>query len=200
MYWFGIDCSGVMAEISLVAPDGREFSVREDTPRQADVIFPMLEEILSDAKITINEITAIGAITGPGSFTGIRVGLAFAQGLADGLDIPAYGLGAFDAIRGEKEEIEIIVLESKRAELYVQHDGKTEMLLPEQILQLADNDKSIIHNLTSDSIFPLASRISHLAAAAARHAKKSFEQTTPGEILAPYYLREADAKPQINAA
>jgi len=198
--FLGIDCSGVMAEMALVAPNVEEFSIRENTPRQADVIFSMLEKILADAKITMQNITAIGAITGPGSFTGIRVGLAFAQGLADGLGIPAYGLSAFDALRrgrGEERE-EIIVLESKRAELYVQHDGRTAMMTAEQILQLA-NGKKITHNLGENSpFFPLPSPF--LSTAAARYAKNLFDQNTPGEILAPYYLREADAKPQINAA
>jgi len=199
--FLGIDCSGVMAEMVLVAADGREFFVREDTPRQADVIFPMLEKILAEAKITMREISAIGAITGPGSFTGIRVGLAFAQGIADGLGIPAHGLSAFDALRRETGDGRegIIVLESKRAELYMQHDGGTAMMIAEQILQLAGKDKKIIHNLGENSPFPpLPSPF--LSAAAARHAKNLFNQNTPGEILAPYYLREADAKPQINAA
>ncbi len=199
--FLGIDCSGVTAELALLVPDGREWIAREDTPRQADVIFPLLEKIMADAAITKNDITAIGAITGPGSFTGIRVGLALAQGLADGLGIPAFGIDAFAAVRGERREArgEIIVLESKRAELYVWHDNKTEMLTPEQIRQLAGNNKTVVHNL-AENIFvsPLASRLSPLAAAAARHAQMMHAKNTPGEILAPYYLRDADAKP--NAA
>jgi len=199
--FLGIDCSGVIAELALIAPDGKEIILREDTPRQADVIFPMLEKILAGANITTADLTAIGAITGPGSFTGIRVGLALAQGLADGLGIPAYGLDAFTATRGERREArdEIIVLESKRAELYVCHNHEASMLTLDEIHQLAGTDKRVFHNLAEDVLIsPLASRISSLASAAAHHAQKLLIQNTPGEILAPYYVREADAKP--NAA
>ena len=194
--FLGIDCSGITAELALIAPNGSPRSVHENTPRQADVIFDMLNRLLTDAGCTVQDLTAVGAITGPGSFTGIRVGLAMAQGLADGLAIPAYGLDAFLAIRGEKGEgrEEIIVLESKRAELYVQLNGKVEMLTPPEILQLA-NGKKIIHNLGKNSpLSPLPSPVS-MALAAAELAKKSFEQKLKGEILKPYYVRNADAKP-----
>ena len=199
--YLGIDCSGITAELALLSVGGCEFIAREDTPRQADVIFALLDKILLDSGTDKKNILAIGAVTGPGSFTGIRVGLALAQGLADGLGIPAYGLNAFDAVKGEthREKDDIVVLESKRAELYVWHDGNIEMLLPAQILRLAGSDKQIMHNLADSS--PLAPHPAHgnsMALAAARHAQKYFEAKCSGEILAPYYVREADAKP--NAA
>lgn len=192
--FLGIDCSGVMAELALVAGD-REWTVREDTPRQADVIFSLLEKILADAGVDKNDLHAIGTITGPGSFTGIRVGLALAQGLADGLGIPVFGLDAFTAMREEMGDgrEEILVLASKRAELYVMHDGKVDMLTTEQISQLSGN-KKILHNLGKNSpLSPLPSP--NLSLAAARDAEKSFNEKLPGEILSPYYVREADAKP-----
>jgi tRNA threonylcarbamoyladenosine biosynthesis protein TsaB len=190
--FLGVDCSSVTAELALVTADGREFTAREDTPRQADVIFPLLEKLLQDAGITTQDLTAIGAITGPGSFTGIRVGLSLAQGLADGLGIPVYGFDAFTALSMGKSAI--TVLESKRAELYVQYDGKIEMLLPEQILKMA-NGKKIIHN-TSHKVLGTPTKTS-MAIAAALHARLGFQQKIPCEILRPFYVREADAKPSV---
>jgi tRNA threonylcarbamoyl adenosine modification protein YeaZ len=198
--FLGIDCSGVVAELALVTADGREFTTREDTPRQADVIFPLLEKLLADACIKTQDLTAIGAITGPGSFTGIRVGLSLAQGLADGLGVPAYGIDAFAALetleaRGEKLENIIFVLESKREELFVKYHDKIKMLRSEEILKLADKNKTIIHNLTNHSSFsPLDSSVS-MALAAVRHAQLCMQQKIPGKNLTPYYVREADAKP-----
>lgn len=188
--YLGIDCSGVSANLFLLAPDNREFSLQSNTPRQADVIFPLLEELLSEAEITTRDLTAIGAITGPGSFTGIRVGLALAQGLADGLGIPAYGMDAFTGMRGDDRDA-IIVLESKRMELYVQYNGKIEMLPPEEIKKLSG---AMLHNLGDQSFLPPSPMIS-MAKLAAAYAKQQHELKTPGQILSPYYVREADAKP-----
>lgn len=197
--FLGIDCSGVNASLSLLTANGTEYHQSENTPRQADVIFPMLEKLFSQANIKADQLTAIGVITGPGSFTGIRVGLALAQGLADGLNIPAYGMDAFAAQRGKTENA-FTVLESKRAELYVQHgDDEPQMLLADQIIRFTENGNlNIVHNLMPDhpliKILGEASRI-NMALIAAQFAKKQFEAGQKSEMLSPYYVREADAKP-----
>jgi tRNA threonylcarbamoyladenosine biosynthesis protein TsaB len=197
--YLGIDCSGINASLTLLMSDGRECIVQSDTPRQADVIFPLLEKLFADAAITTKDLTAIGAVTGPGSFTGIRVGLSLAQGLANGLNIPTYGINAFDALKWEVPECngDILVLESKRPELYVHYNNKIEMLSAPEILNKLNGTQKIIHNLgTNSSLPPLPTPI--LSTAAAHHAKQYFESKVKTEILSPYYLREADAKP--NAA
>lgn len=187
--YLGIDCSGVIAELAMVALDGRKWVLREDTPRQADVIFPLLEKLLRESGTQKESITAIGAITGPGSFTGIRVGLALAQGLADGWRIPAYGLDAFTAL-GTNENT-LVILESKRAELYVKygHD-EPQMLSPTHI---KTKNAKIIHNISSSGFGP-PTEIS-MAMAAAQFAQKCFDEELNAQTLVPYYVREADAKP-----
>lgn len=197
--FLGIDCSGVSANLTLLLPDGCEFHAQSDTPRQADVIFPLLEKLLADADAKTSDLSAIGAITGPGSFTGIRAGLSLAQGLADGLGISAYGLDGFTALRGKTENA-MIILESKRAELYVKHNNDApQMLLPEEILRFSENGNlNIIHNLAEPNPLAVTLRTqgdTNMAAASARHAQKQYQLKVPGEILAPHYIREADAKP-----
>lgn len=58
--------------------------------RGEDLIYT-LNQMLGDYKISINEINAIAVVRGPGSFTGIRVGIACANMLANVLNIPIYG-------------------------------------------------------------------------------------------------------------
>jgi hypothetical protein len=99
-------------------------------------------------------------------------------------------LDAFSALSSGKSVI--TVLESKRAELYVQHDGKIDMLLPEEILKIAFG-KKIIHNTNYKILDEPAE--THMALAAAYHAQTGFNQKMLGEVLQPYYVREADAKP-----
>lgn len=65
---------------------------------QAERLLPMLEEILATAGASWGDLTAIGIGTGPGNFTGLRVGVAAARGLALGLGIPAVGVPAFEAL------------------------------------------------------------------------------------------------------
>ena len=58
---------------------------------RSQVLLPMIEEILKEKKLTLTDITEIRVNPGPGSFTGLRVGLAVAQTLGKFLNIPVNG-------------------------------------------------------------------------------------------------------------
>ena len=60
-------------------------------------VHPTLRHMMMLAGITTNDLTGIVATRGPGSFTGIRIGLATAKGLAQGLDVPIVGVGTLAA-------------------------------------------------------------------------------------------------------
>ena len=59
---------------------------------------PMVEAALAEAGIAFADLDRIAVTTGPGSFTGVRVGIAAARGLALALDIPAVGVGSLEAL------------------------------------------------------------------------------------------------------
>jgi tRNA threonylcarbamoyladenosine biosynthesis protein TsaB len=61
-------------------------------------LLPAIQEMMRRLGKTPADLTAIAAARGPGSFTGLRVGLAVARGLAVALSIPAYGIGSLDVL------------------------------------------------------------------------------------------------------
>ena len=61
---------------------------------------PAIDQALNRLGLTANDLTAVAAARGPGSFTGLRVGLAVAQGLALALRVPMYGIGSLDVLVG----------------------------------------------------------------------------------------------------
>ena len=78
------DCCSVGLSFS-----GQQTSITNRTPRQhSQKLLVMVEEVLADAGITVNQLDAIAFGRGPGSFTGIRICLSVAQGLAYAADIP----------------------------------------------------------------------------------------------------------------
>ncbi|HBH27062.1 MAG TPA: tRNA (adenosine(37)-N6)-threonylcarbamoyltransferase complex dimerization subunit type 1 TsaB [Rhodospirillaceae bacterium] len=61
-------------------------------------LVPLVGEVLAQAGLTYEGLTGVVVAVGPGSFTGTRVGLAAAQGLALALDIPVHGASTLDAL------------------------------------------------------------------------------------------------------
>lgn len=87
-----IDTS-VSQEASIeVHVDNRIFSKKHpDDGSRSQALLPMIESLLTQQALRLSDITEITIVTGPGSFTGIRVGFAVANMLATLLDIPVNG-------------------------------------------------------------------------------------------------------------
>lgn len=87
--------------------------------RHSDLILPMLEELLSEAGITLKSLYGIAFGEGPGSFTGLRIGCGVAQGLALGADLPVLGISTLltlaDAAPGDRV---LACLDARIGEIY----------------------------------------------------------------------------------
>ncbi len=94
-----IDTATETASVAIANPDGAiaaELTWRAGRNHTMHV-HPTLRHVMMLAGITINDLTGIVATRGPGSFTGIRIGLATAKGLSQGLDVPIVGVGTLAA-------------------------------------------------------------------------------------------------------
>lgn len=75
------------------------FSRWEEAPRDhTRKILPMVQAVLDEAGITLDELDAIAFGRGPGSFTGVRIGIGVAQGLALGAGVPLIGISTLAAM------------------------------------------------------------------------------------------------------
>ncbi|MFO5538375.1 tRNA (adenosine(37)-N6)-threonylcarbamoyltransferase complex dimerization subunit type 1 TsaB, partial [Klebsiella pneumoniae] len=133
------DCSSFLA-FSLACSIVIEICPREHTQR----ILPLVQEVLTESGTTLSELDALAFGRGPGSFTGVRIGIGIAQGLALGAELPMIGvstlatmaqgawrktgatrvLAAIDARMGE-----VYWAEYQRDEQGVWHGEETEAVL-----------------------------------------------------------------------
>ncbi|AMO49901.1 Peptidase family M22, nonpeptidase-like protein [Enterobacter sp. FY-07] len=73
--------------------DGTTFAHFELCPREhTQRILPLVQDVLHDAKISLTQLDALAFGRGPGSFTGVRIGIGIAQGLALGAELPMIGV------------------------------------------------------------------------------------------------------------
>ena len=84
---------------------------------------PLVRELMAGAGVAFADLTRIGVTVGPGSFTGLRVGLAFAKGLSAALSIPCVGVGTLEALAFGREGFVVAAIDARREQVYVQLFG-----------------------------------------------------------------------------
>lgn len=93
---------------------------------QAERLVPMIDAVLAEAGLAYGALDALAVTTGPGGFTGVRLGLATARGLALALERPLIGVSSFEALAAGVPEAArvgklcLVAIEAKRADVYVQ--------------------------------------------------------------------------------
>jgi len=94
------DTAADRCAVALCEPGGQLCAERVEQMRRghAERLFPLIEEAMAEAGAGWHDLTRIAVCTGPGSFTGIRVGVAAARGLALSLGVPAVGITRFEAL------------------------------------------------------------------------------------------------------
>lgn len=120
-----IDTSAGQCAAALMGADGAVLSYCAEKMQRghAEALFPLLDRLLEDAGAEYSGISSIAVCAGPGSFTGIRVGVAAARGLALGLGLAAKGIDRFQALalgHDEKSSGFAIALAGPRGTAYFQ--------------------------------------------------------------------------------
>ena len=187
------DTSAAHCAAALLLPDGRVLTRLEPMEKgQAERLMPLLEELLREAGLGWSDLTRLAVGTGPGNFTGVRIAVAAARGLALGLGIPAIGITRLEALAYGLPRPITVVEDARRGEVYVLGFGTktSEALLLDgsdlaHVVETAHVTGSAAGPAALPAAVPLAEAMARLAAA------RDLPQPRP----APFYLRGADAAP-----
>ncbi|MDS9467164.1 tRNA (adenosine(37)-N6)-threonylcarbamoyltransferase complex dimerization subunit type 1 TsaB [Paracoccus sp. MBLB3053] len=180
----GFDTSAAHCAAALLQGERVLAQRHEEMGRgQAERLFPLLTEIMAEGGVEWSELGAIGVGTGPGNFTGIRIAVSAARGLALSLGIPAIGVGLTEAAALDLPRPCRVAVPSRAGEVIWQDFGEGIDSQP---------DQGALHALPPGppllaSRYPLAVAIAIIA----RQRQGLADQPRP----APIYLRPADAAP-----
>jgi tRNA threonylcarbamoyladenosine biosynthesis protein TsaB len=181
---------------------------------QAEHLVPMIARAMTAAGLGFGELNLIAVTLGPGAFTGVRIGIATAQGLALATGVPALGLGSFEAVAAAVPAAVLagralmVAIESRRDELYLQAFdekrtplGEGALVAAEQWLERAPAGPLILAGDGAERLRPaLAGRDLAMApgtgridtAALARLAAERWRAGFRTERLEPRYLHAPD--------
>lgn len=131
---------------AAVLSDGRVLAHehREMARGHAEALAPMVEDVMRRAACAFSQVERIGVTTGPGTFAGQRVGLAFARALALALKRPAVGVTTLDAMAAEalsrtaSARWSVAAADAKRGEIYLGARSADASLLEPILVPLAD--------------------------------------------------------------
>jgi tRNA threonylcarbamoyladenosine biosynthesis protein TsaB len=99
---------------------------------------PMVEALMARAGVGFSRLDRVAVTVGPGSFTGLRVGLAFAKGMATALDIPCVGVGSLEALASGETGRIIACADARHGQLYWQAFDGGRPLAPPALSPMAD--------------------------------------------------------------
>ena len=117
----GFDTSAAHCAAALLCGDRVVATRTEDMARgQAERLMVLLEEILAEARAEWRDLDTIGVGIGPGNFTGIRISVSAARGLALALKIPAIGVSTFQALAFGQQGTSVAAVKGPADKTYVQ--------------------------------------------------------------------------------
>ncbi len=197
-------------------------AARESLPMvrgHAEALIPLIARVLDRAKLTFSEIDRIAVTTGPGSFTGLRVGISAARGIALATGKPAVGLSTLAAfaapfIAADDTLPVVAVIDARHDHVYLQvfgPGGRT--IVPPRIVPLREALR--VSSTGAPRLIGTAAKLLAAAWPAGERAPSLVEQRPAPDIdwvarlgaaavetnspPKPLYLRAPDAQPQ-NAA
>src|SRR5665213_4553434 len=118
-----IDTAAPRLQLALLRADGVVDSSIDDIAQgHAELLFPRLDALLARNEVTYADLDRVAVTTGPGSFTGLRIGLSAARGLGLALDIPVLGIPSLLTISlaAPAGRPVAILLDARRDEAYFQ--------------------------------------------------------------------------------
>ncbi len=189
----------------------------------SQTLMSMAEDLLKNCQKTVKDVTAVAVAAGPGSFTGVRIGVAAAKGFGWGAQLPVYGVSTLESMvraLGAVDGYVCACMDARRSQVYNAvfrvKDGIPERLCPDRAIALEElglelknldgciflvgDGAKLCYNALLEQVpglrLPAEHRLHQRASGVALAAAAEIERGEPGDgaALQPNYLRLSQAE------
>ncbi|HUP44784.1 MAG TPA: tRNA (adenosine(37)-N6)-threonylcarbamoyltransferase complex dimerization subunit type 1 TsaB [Thermoanaerobaculia bacterium] len=196
MIILGVDTSLPLLSVALLRDDALIGALSlEGKGSRNEKLLPAIDWLLTEAAVSRTSIDLFAVTRGPGSFTGVRIGLATVQGLALVLGRPVCAMSTHEAIASSFDDDVVIADDAGRGEFYVSHFAGGRETSPPRLLTAAERAELSGRIIT---VAEFAER-QNVAAGAARRAHRAAAEGDLDRFAdaTPIYVRLAEAEVKL---
>lgn len=212
--------------VSVALHDGQTLlaqSYQNTGLTHSQTLMLMAQQLLQSSQKTVQDVTHVAVAAGPGSFTGVRIGVAAAKGFAWGAQLPLYGVSTLEAMalgRGIAQGVVCACMDARRAQVYNAlfraHGGTLERLCDDRAISLEELGRDLaaldgpvylvgdgsaltwrtLKDTVPDLVMPPEHMTHQRAGGVALAAAEAIARGEPGDgaTLTPNYLRLSQAE------
>lgn len=218
MFILGIETTGKVGSVAIIDENGKTVNrVTTDSMSHLCELVPMIKELVDELGISLNELDAIAVSVGPGSFTGIRIGLATAKTLAQTLGKKCISVNSLEIFKekADSDNKVAVIYNARRGQVYgaIYGNDGSEILAPgpymlDEVLEVAEAYDDI--KWYGDGVIAYADRLSGMNIAEADEINQSADMVCrcacpklkDGELLdfdqlEPEYMRLPEAEQKL---
>lgn len=218
MFILGIETTGKVGSVAIIDENGRTVNrVTTDSMSHLRELVPMIKELVDELGISLNELDAIAVSVGPGSFTGIRIGLATAKTLAQTLGKKCISVNSLEIFKekADSDNKVAVIYNARRGQVYgaIYGNDGSEILTPgpymlDEVLEVAEEYDDI--KWYGDGVIAYADRLSGMNIAEIDEINQSADMVCrcaclkieAGELLdfdqlEPEYMRLPEAEQKL---
>ncbi|WP_247997211.1 tRNA (adenosine(37)-N6)-threonylcarbamoyltransferase complex dimerization subunit type 1 TsaB [Brucella tritici] len=184
----------------------------------AEVLMDYVERAAREAKLSLRDMDRVAVNIGPGSFTGVRIGVSAARGFALALDVPAIGITAFEALAAETQSLSpekpvLVLLDAHRGEIYAQSFDAKGLPSAKPLVLSREEAEALAVSQAASTVLAGSAAPAINEVIGSRFTLGPVEPTAkigiyarlansrqPGDAPKPLYMRGPDAKPQVGFA
>ena len=222
MKLLAVDTSGPVCGVAVLAEQGLVYECSAVNRMTHSVnLMPMVDAAMAATGFTLQDMDRLAVVTGPGSFTGVRIGVSTVKGLAHGAGKPCVAVDALEAMAagaGDFDGIVCPIQDARAGQVYgaafVVENGRPERLLPDAPMKLEDYVQTIsaigdrflflgdgmpVHRarlteLLGDAAVFASAHMAFLRPGAVAYLASQAEETVDYLTLMPMYLRAPNAE------